>query len=240
VIRINLLKHLPAPDERLHAMLNPTRSGGFISRRETMLGGLFLALAAAILGSQLWLSRGAGSADVEPSAPRPVVSPAPAPRQQQPQPPVQAAQPEPEPEDSEARQVAEAFAALPPAELPAAPAVASESPAPQDGAMRITAVNATPAGEGLDIFLAVAGSPTIRSLRVDNPSRLVFDIPGVILAAPPDQRVQRLEGPLVSRLRIAQNVLDPPLVRLVLEVPEFPAATSSVSADGVAIRVRRP
>ena len=240
MIRINLLKHLPAPEERLQAMLNPTRSGGFISRRETMLGGLLLALAAGILGSQLWLSRGAEDEDFEPtSTAQPLVSPAPTPRQQQP-PPVQAAQPLPEAEDSEARQVAEAFAALPPAELPTAPAVAPESTSQQDGAMRITAVRATPAGDGVDVFLAVAGAPKVRTFRVDNPSRVVFDIPGAILEAPPEQRVQRLEGALVSRLRIAQNVLDPPLVRLVLEVPEFPDATSSVSAAGVAIRVRRP
>jgi hypothetical protein len=235
VIRINLLKHLPPSEERLQSMLNPARSGGFISRRETILGGLFLALAAGILGSQLWLSRVAEEEDFEAasSAP-PVVSSAPAPPAPAiPVPAAPAEQPAPRPEPPEIVATAEVAPASPTGK-------AAEGRESEPGRLRLSEVRVTSVGDGLDIFLAVTGSPKIRSFRVDNPSRVVFDIPGAILEAPSDQRIQRLDGALVSRLRIAQNELEPPLVRLVLEVPEFPAAAGSVSEAGVSIQVRRP
>ena len=234
MIRINLLDHLPAPTERFQAMLNPGRTGGFISRRETLLGGLFLVLAFGILGTQLWLSQ----EPVEPESVRPEVA-----RQDPPKPVV--APPPPSFQLDEANEIAEAFAELPPAEAPTPPPqpAAKKAPPPEPalgGDGKITGVRVTLLEDGVDIFLPIKGRPRVRTFRVDNPNRVVFDIPGAILDAPREQQNQRIDSPWVTRLRAAQNELEPPLVRIVLEVPDFPATDNSVSDEGVAIRVRRP
>lgn len=241
MIRINLLDHLPAPAERLQAMLNPGRAGGFISRRETVLGGLFLLLAFSILGTQFWLSQEPPQDAIVESPPaRPAAKPAPKP----------VAKP---PSETDAEEAAAAFARLPPARPATLPPPAAgkppEVPKPElsskpastlASGSKLTAVNVTPLEDGVDIFLPIQGKPDVRSFRVDNPKRVAFDIPGAILDIPREQSVQRIESEWVTRVRAAQNALDPPLVRVVLEAPEFPAVKISVSEMGVAIRVRQP
>ncbi|MBI1357648.1 MAG: AMIN domain-containing protein [Acidobacteria bacterium] len=233
MIRINLLEHLPAPTERLQAMLNPGRSGGFISRREVVLGGLFLGLALAILGTQLWFRQ----EDLEPEAPSleaAVETPAPRPASPPAAPPAQA-QPDPLP-------VAELIVEAPPAEPdpPAREPSETARPATAGAPLHVTALQLTPLATGLDVFVSIAGAPTVRSFRVDNPNRVVFDIPGATLDIPDAQRNQVVDGELVQRVRIAQNTLDPPLVRLVLETPVFPAVEISSNDAGVSLRIRQP
>lgn len=254
MIRINLLNHLPAPTEGLQAMLHPGRSGGFISRRETILGGLFLLMAFAILGSQLWMHREPAEEPAAQSARAPVTkveanpnnpsgpgyrggqggSPpfATKPGTTKPEtaPPAAEAAPEsaPEPAPKPTTQTA----ASRPSPEPAKPDAAARSP--------LTAIRVTPIEDGVDIFLPIEGSPRVKTFRVDDPSRVVFDIPGATLEAPNEQRVQRIDSPWITRVRVAQNTIEPPLVRVVLEVPDFPKTSSSVSEVGIAIRVRRP
>ncbi len=252
MIRINLLDHMPAPTERLQAMLNPSRSGGFISRRETVLGGLFLLLAFTILGTQLWLSQepeeeippaeevakrpdyGAefkmGRGASNPFAPK-KASPAAVPKATPPEPAEPKAVTPP------------AKAAPPPAEpKPAAskPAEPKEQDDPPATRAAMTGIRVTPLEDGVDVFLPIEGRPRVRSFRVDSPNRVVFDIPGAILEAPRDQRNQRVDSVWATRVRAAQNSVEPPLVRVVLEVPQFPSINHFVSDAGVAIRVRQP
>ncbi len=251
MIRINLLKHMPAPTERLQAMLNPSRSGGFISRRETVLGGLFLLLAFTILGTQLWLSR-------EPEDEPPVEEVAKVPAIGQPQfkmgrgavnpfavknPRTSAAEPK---AATAAAPVAPKPDQPPQADPPAPKPAAKQAPKPPseppgaDETSGLTGVRVTTLEDGVDIFLPIPGRPPVRSFRVDNPNRVVFDIPGALLEAPGEQRNQPVDSALVTRVRAAQNSIEPPLVRVVLEVPQFPSTKSSVSDAGVAIRVRQP
>jgi hypothetical protein len=84
----------------------------------------------------------------------------------------------------------------------------------------------------------MANAPRASSFNVENPRRVVIDIPGVRLQAPGATRNEAVDSsPLVRRLRIAQNTLNPPLVRVVLEVDAFPEVDVSSSAAGLAIRV---
>ena len=257
MIRINLLEHLPAPTERLQAMLNPGRSGGFISRRETVLGGLFLLLAFAILGTQLWLRQEpVEESQVESDAPASVWEPriskgpgavnpfarphgetaagsldqpaTPAPSAAQPDTAPPTARTPRRPEQPPASKETEAAPEL----KPAAPSL--------EGSEGLTAIRVTPLEDGVDIFVAIKGRPQVQSFRVEDPNRVVLDVPGAVLEAPREQHVQRVDSTWVTRVRVAQNDIEPPLVRLVIEVPQFPAVNSSVSDAGVAIRVRQP
>jgi len=256
MIRINLLKHMPAPTERLQAMLNPSRSGGFISRRETILGGLFLLLAFTILGTQLWLAQ-------EPQEEPPVEEVSDRPASAYPQFKMGAGAANPfegkKPSDAGSQPARlDSTPTAPKSAPPAAqsapepvvaktapkPAAEPQSPAAPKGdeafSGKITGVRVTAVEDGVDLFLPVQGRPRVRTFRVDNPNRVVFDIPGAVLEAPREQTSQSVESAWVSRVRAAQNSIEPPLVRVVLEVPEFPSIQHSASDAGVAIRVRRP
>jgi hypothetical protein len=98
-------------------------------------------------------------------------------------------------------------------------------------------MRATALADRVDVFLEMANPPKVSSFRIENPPRLVFDIPGT-LAVADSRRSQAIESPLVQRVRIAQNRFDPPLVRLVIEVAAGPLQSDlSTSAAGISIHV---
>jgi hypothetical protein len=89
----------------------------------------------------------------------------------------------------------------------------------------------------LQIFVATNDLPEYKLFRVDNPERVVIDMPGVRLDVPRPNREQQVGHSIVQYLRIAQNQLDPPLVRLVLEVSSFPELQVVPRPDGLMISV---
>ena len=102
----------------------------------------------------------------------------------------------------------------------------------------MTMVTATPAGDGLDVFFAIRGEPTFRVIRVDGPSRLAVDIDQSRVTIARQNRQSEVDHPLVTRIRIAQNQLEPPRIRAVLEVPSFPSVKSRVDANGITLELR--
>jgi hypothetical protein len=89
----------------------------------------------------------------------------------------------------------------------------------------------------LQIFAATDGLPEYKLFRVDNPERVVIDMPGVRLDVPRPGRDLPVGHSIVQHVRVAQNQLDPPLVRLVLEVSSFPELQVVPRADGLMISV---
>jgi hypothetical protein len=65
----------------------------------------------------------------------------------------------------------------------------------------------------------------------------VIDLPGVTHEIPRESREQQVAHPIVHEVRIAQNQLSPPLVRLVLLVDSFPGMHVVPSASGLLIEI---
>ena len=126
----------------------------------------------------------------------------------------------------------------PPAENRPPPNRPSPSAASDGSVNQLARVTATPAGSGLDVFFAIRGEPNFRVIRVDNPSRLAVDIDQARLTIAPQNRASDLDHPLVTKIRIAQNQLDPPRIRAVIEVSSFPSVESRVDAEGITLELR--
>ena len=242
MIRINLLEVRPRSAERLDTILSTGRSSTFISRREALLGVLFLALTAGILA--VFATR-FGSSVPEPDAVAAVQPELPLPEPVDPPPsPLLAAEP-PSAEPLAAQQSAAEppFAEAPPPEIqpepePAVPPSPPAQPAVAAPKLRLTDVRATVLEDRVDVFLEIPGSPDVSRFRLDNPARLVFDFTGSEVAAPASRLIQPLDGALIQRVRIGQYKTDPPVVRVVLEVGERPVKAEVASSEaGVGIQV---
>jgi hypothetical protein len=105
------------------------------------------------------------------------------------------------------------------------------------GAILLNDVRILPVAGALQIFVAAASLPEYKLFRVENPNRVVIDLPGAWLEVPRDSREQQVSHSIVRQMRIAQNQLDPPLVRLVLEVSSFPEFQVAPRTDGLMISV---
>lgn len=260
MIRINLLEARPKSTERLDALLSPGGSSTFTSRREGLLGVLFLVLTVAILGVLAYRFISDDEAEgepeqataVEPARPAPEPAPVAEPPSEEPEPaasepeaapkPAPATPAEAEPTEPKPEPVAAAPkpASAPPPPTPSAPPAqpAASSSGNVGGERRaLTAVRVTPLADRVDIFLEMSDAPTVSGFHVEDPPRVVFDIPGARLQVAHSLRNQAIDSPLVHRLRIAQYTFDPPLVRMVLEVGSFPSTEVSASAAGLSIRV---
>jgi hypothetical protein len=90
---------------------------------------------------------------------------------------------------------------------------------------------------GLQIFAATNRRPEYKLFRVENPNRIVIDMPGTWMEIPRDGREQQVSHSIIKQLRVAQNQLDPPMVRLVLEVSSFPELQVVPRDDGLTISV---
>jgi hypothetical protein len=243
MIRINLLEVRPRSAEPLSSILSSGRSSTFISRREAVLGGVFLALTVAILGvlvSRLSPTEATVEAVEAVAASEPALEQAP--RAELDLPP-RADDPAPAAETIFAPQAPPPAAEPQPAAPPAPPARPGAAPPRAETALgpgehALTNIRATPLADRVDVFLEMPNAPEINAFRVDAPARLVFDIPATRLLTPDGERTRKIDSALVSRLRIAQKTFDPLLVRLVLEVQEGPVEMHiSRTSAGVSIRV---
>jgi hypothetical protein len=105
------------------------------------------------------------------------------------------------------------------------------------GAVTLSAVSVLDVAGGLQIFAATNRRPEYKLFRVENPNRIVIDMPGTWMEIPRDGREQQVSHSIIKQLRVAQNQLDPPMVRLVLEVSSFPVLQVVPSDDGLTISV---
>ena len=240
MIQINLLEVRPKSTERLDALLSQGGSSTFISRREGLLGGLFLILTVAILAVLVYrFSSGdedqaqTTAAENEAASLEPAAPAAPLPVQEQPPEQAEAVEPAADPVVVDPPSAAGPHQVAP-ASQPAAMAAGSGAASGR----ALTALRVTPLDDRVDIFLEMPNAPAVKGFTVDNPPRLVFDIPDARLQAPDALRDQAVSSDIVSRVRIAQNTFSPPLVRLVLEVSAFPEARVSTSAVGLSISVK--
>lgn len=141
-------------------------------------------------------------------------------------------------------------AAPPPATTATAAATDSTRPEPLagdvtlgcDSPCAITAITAAAADDRVLIKVTSKGRPDAGSFRVDNPRRVVVDFPATNLELPDGGQVLNIDlaGALAKNVRVAQNSIDPPKVRLVVEVADFPDAEIIPSADGLDILLTRP
>lgn len=117
------------------------------------------------------------------------------------------------------------------------PATSSGTSAAPSGSLILSAVRVFTRGSDLQIIAATDGLPEYKLFRVENPDRVVIDIPGAWLEVPRAERERTVSHPVVQQLRIAQNQLEPPLVRVVLEVSSFPELQVVPRSDGLVISV---
>lgn len=90
-----------------------------------------------------------------------------------------------------------------------------------DEAARVTALEVRPLGRQLEVFLRVEGADVdISTFNLDNPGRIVVDVKNARLEMRAGSR--SVSHPLLQKVRIAQNLFDPPRVRLVMDVGELP------------------
>jgi hypothetical protein len=87
------------------------------------------------------------------------------------------------------------------------------------------------------VFVGVGVVPKYETFRLENPNRIVVDLPGVTVALPPDKLDQMVDHPQVQRVRAAQHRVDPPVARLVLDVNSFPKVEFFPQFNGLYIRV---
>jgi len=251
MIRINLLDGLPR-GRAVQAKLRRGGASAFLSGREAVLGGLFLGLGFVILAvifvlapsdgpSNTLADSEGGAADatlpeatseVAPgrasdSVPGPASEPEPLIVADVIVPPSMVPQVEPKkPNPMAERGPATAAADAPPSDAPPsdAPPAAGPSTTPGpgwDAAARVTKLEVNPLGRQLEIFLGVEqGEVDISTFNLDNPGRIVVDVKNARLET--STRRLTVNHPLLQKIRIAQNLFDPPRVRLVMDVGDIP------------------
>ena len=84
---------------------------------------------------------------------------------------------------------------------------------------------------------ATAGELIHRSMKLEKPNRIVIDLQNCKLTAPPAQRTQSLTHPRVTRVRVSQFQVEPPVCRIVLDVTSFPRYEVIPGPEGLRIRV---
>jgi len=267
MIRVNLLKASGGPGERIQAVLNPGGPSAFISKREIVLAALFVVLGGVILATQLRLDQSpdegatteiAGAPDspdvllsrppsdqagMPRTAARPAVqaTPGPAPEPE----PGPAAAPETAVEPPPATPTQPPRASTPPPARPATAPPRADTPAPRpraaaavpSSAPSVTGLRIEPRDGSIEISLRTGSRQEYSTFRLDNPNRVVIDLNGLGLDLPRQMWDQQVDHPLLKRLRIALNRPDPPRVRMVLEVSEFPLVMPVLREDGLTLRL---
>ncbi len=250
MIRVNLLRGRGMMG-RFDVPSAPTARNSFVSGRELMLGGLFLLLGCVILFTQFKKfeappfsagKRVLGSVgDIASSAPE-VQSVNHAAREE----PVElqatldapTTTPESQPREGqpESESAGAAIEAVGPEDSPGAPEAPPAEAAPViAGEMR--QLFASTVQGAVRIFVGTGTVPTYETFRLENPNRIVVDLPGVKVALPPDKLDHVVAHPQVQRVRAAQHRVDPPVARLVLDVNSFPKVEFFPQFNGLYIRV---
>ncbi len=258
MIRINLLKSLNAAPSAApqvqEAALKPSGSSTFISKREVALGGLFLVLGGVILATQVFdvfedpalVEQMSGDPLPKETAVE-MPAPPPEPSAASDTEPSEAAEPAPSQtaaaQGSPAREgeptVPESSEPKPspnvqPPEPEQAPAAGSVARISGD-AVAVSDIQVVPWGDAAEVFIAVVGSG-YSTFRLDNPPRFVIDIKNAELRVPSAKRSFSVDHPLIQVVRAAQNSLDPPIVRVVIETAA-PAPEVSETPKGISVKL---
>ena len=265
MIRVNLLRNRKEGLRGLVA--EPGASSSFVSGREALLAGLFLVLGGAILWLVLGDNAepepavGSGGSEAASNLPGAEASVTPtrgeaggaSPATLAAPPPASQAASSPLPGTVAASSSGAASSAAAPAGPLGSTLLSGRSSAAAHAAVRPDATAAEPSGSGgvitmtglsilgegnsLQILAATDGLPEYKMFRVDKPDRVVIDLAGVRHEIPREYRERRLTNSIVREVRVAQNQIDPPMVRLVLEVESFPALQVLPRPDGLLINI---
>ena len=92
-------------------------------------------------------------------------------------------------------------------------------------------------GNLVQVVVVTDGTPTYKTFRVDNPNRVVIDIPGFRVAIPKPQRSQSISHPSMERVRVGQYRQNPLVSRLVFDVVSFPDVQISSRPGSLRIRL---
>ncbi|MGI9952958.1 N-acetylmuramoyl-L-alanine amidase [Moorellaceae bacterium AZ2] len=84
------------------------------------------------------------------------------------------------------------------------------------GSLLITGVEVKTTPEGIQLWVQGTQAFAYKSLRLYNPERLVWDIPGAVLDVPPDKREVQVGAKGVARVRVSQ--FTPDTVRVVADL----------------------
>lgn len=123
------------------------------------------------------------------------------------------------------------------AALRAAPKPRQPTTLPPPGAAKLREVAITQRGGALRLSLITAERSTYSMFRLENPNRVVVDVPGTWITLPFARRSQEISHPLVHRIRLGQYKVDPPVSRLVLDVEGFPNLLIFPHSSGLDIQV---
>jgi len=233
MIRINFLEPGAGAAEAETA-LAPPADASFLSRREAWFGAFLLVAAVALLTAAFWepaVEEPAPKTAALEAPPQPVAPPEP--------PPAAVAEPE-EPPAETGQAPAEAEPRAAPPAPPAAKVAPPADPAPAGDGAAVAGVAFVPAEDDLEIRFAVRGDFRTNLFRLDNPNRLVVDFEPARLEIASESRTQEIAHPLAERLRIAQNALEPPRVRCVIEVEAFPETSVNRAPESVTLLLRAP
>ncbi len=116
---------------------------------------------------------------------------------------------------------------------PAADATPKPSQQPAAAAPVLQQLVVSAEGETLRIFAATGMQPEYSMFRLDNPKRIVIDLPGVRLSLPREQHEQTPDHPQVSRIRAGQHQTNPPRARIVLDVNSYPEVEALPQFNGL-------
>lgn len=266
MMRVNLLRGRPGAGGKMQAAMTPGSSHAFVSRKELLLGSVFLLLGCVILFTQFKKfeaapfddailgslggdpgGRQAGAPDLAAAGvPSPAEAEEPVVLQATLDAPTESPGVEP---DAPAAAGAEAAAsgASPEAGVASAggsaaqQSAAAETPAsleppnPAGGELRQMFVSFV--DDAVRVFAGTGNVPVYESFHLENPNRVVVDLPGVVVRLPADKLDQTVTHPQVQRVRAAQLSADPPVARLVLDVSSFPKVEFFPQFNGLYIRV---
>lgn len=244
MIRVNLLEALGAREGRIESVLRTGGASAFISRREVLLGFACLGIAGALLFFQLGGSGSDGLTAVLPADEIPIVKDekplirymdeesgtVPGGTEEDPR--------EPSPPAADVAETgANRFAQEPsvepdkavrdsatPTAQPDPPRQPQTADAKQPAATGPVLSQLVVSSEGgvLRIFAVTGTQPEYSTFLLDNPKRVVVDLPGVRLTLPRGRLEQSPDHPQVSRIRAGQYQTNPPRARIVLDVSSFP------------------
>ena len=108
---------------------------------------------------------------------------------------------------------------------------------PPPGAAKLRDVRITQRGGALRLSLITGERSTYHMFRLENPNRVVVDMPGTWIALPADRLSQEISHPLVHRIRFGQYKTNPPILRLVLDVEGFPNLLIFPHSGGLDIQI---
>ena len=123
------------------------------------------------------------------------------------------------------------------AQSAAKPQRSRATPSPPPGAPRLRDILITERGGALRLTLVTGERSTYKTFRLEDPDRVVVDLPGAWITLPAARLRQEISHPLVHRIRLGQYKADPPISRLVLDVEGFPNLLIFPHSSGLDIQI---